>query len=124
MRRKTMLSRLSLLCSVFLLTASVGMAQSTTQGAISGTVEDASGAAVPNATVTVRNTGTNADVHLTADSSGYFKAPLLDPGTYTVTIAAQGFGTDTETSVGVVVGQITTLAPKLKAGSEATTLCS
>jgi Carboxypeptidase regulatory-like domain/TonB-dependent Receptor Plug Domain len=122
MRRKTILGRLSLLCSAFLFTAGGALAQSTTQGAISGTVEDASGAAVPSAAVTVHNTGTNADVHLTADQSGYFKAPLLDPGTYTVTIAAQGFGTDTENNVAVVVGQITTLAPKLKAGGEATTV--
>ena len=63
---------------------------------------DASGAAIPSASVTVHNTGTNADIHLTGDTSGYFKAPLLDPGTYTVTITAQGFGTDTETNVGVV----------------------
>ena len=122
MRRNTMLSGLSLLCSAFLFSASVGLAQSTTQGAISGTVEDASGAAVPTAAVTVHNTGTNADIHLTADGSGYFKAPLLDPGTYTVTITAQGFGTDTETGVTVVVGQITTLSPHLKAGSESTTV--
>jgi hypothetical protein len=95
MKRNVMLSRLGLLCSVFLLSAGVAAAQSTTQGAISGTVEDASGAAVPAAAVTVHNTGTNANIHLTADQSGYFKAPLLDPGTYTVTIAVQGFGTDT-----------------------------
>jgi hypothetical protein len=122
MRRNTLLSRLSLLCSAFLLMASVGLAQSTTQGAIAGTVLDASGAAIPNATLTVHNTGTNADIHLTGDSSGYFKAPLLDPGTYTVTIAAQGFGTEVDNSVGVVVGQITTLSPHLKAGSESTTV--
>ena len=70
----------------------------------------------------MHNTGTNADVHLTADQSGYFKAPLLDPGTYTVTIKAQGFGTETDSSVAVVVGQITTVTPHLKAGSESTTV--
>src|SRR5215469_2624973 len=122
MERNTTLGRLSLLCSAFLLSTSALLAQSTTQGAISGTVVDASGAAIPNAAVTVHNTGTNADIHLTSDASGYFKAPLLDPGTYTVTIVAQGFGTDTENTVGVVVGQITTLSPKLKAGSESTTV--
>src|ERR1700761_8375229 len=108
MRRKTTLSRHGLLYSAFMLMAGVGLAQSTTQGAISGTVEDASGAAVPKAAVTVHNVGTNAEIHLTADESGYFKAPLLDPGTYTVTIASQGFGNDIENNVGVVVGQITT----------------
>jgi hypothetical protein len=97
-------------------------AQSTTQGAISGTVEDTTSAAVPNASVTVHNTATNADLHLTADQSGYFKAPLLDPGTYTVTIAAPGFGNETDNQVAVVVGQTTTLSPRLKVGSEMTTV--
>jgi hypothetical protein len=98
------------------------LAQSTTQGAISGTVEDSTNAAVPTASVTVHNTATNADIHLTADESGYFKAPLLDPGTYTVTIAARGFGTETDNQVAVVVGQTTTLSPRLKVGSELTTV--
>ena len=122
MRRNMLLSRLSLLCSAFLLTTTLAAAQSTTQGAIAGTVEDASGAAIPNASVMVHNPATNANIHLTADASGYFKAPLLDPGTYTVTISAQGFGTDTESNVAVVVSQITTLAPHLKAGNESTTV--
>jgi hypothetical protein len=122
MRRNTILSRLSLLCSAFLFTSGLVLAQSTTQGAVSGTVEDASGAAVPSATVTVHNDGTNADVHLTSDASGYFKAPLLDPGTYTVTFAAHGFGNEVDSHVAVVVGQITTLAPHLKAGGESTTV--
>lgn len=99
-----------------------GFSQSTTQGAIAGTILDSSGAAVPNAAVTIHNTGTNADVHLTPDQSGYFKAPLLDPGTYTVTIAAPGFGIETDDHVDVVVGQITTLSPHLKVGSEVTTV--
>ena len=99
-----------------------GFAQSTTQGAIAGTVLDSSGAAVPNAAVTIHNTATNADIHLSPDQSGYFKAPLLDPGTYTVTIAAPGFGNETDDHVDVVVGQITTLSPHLKVGSEVTTV--
>jgi len=92
-------------------------AQSTTQGGISATVEDSTGAAVPNATVTVHNNGTNAEQHFTADSSGYFKAPLLEPGTYTVTIDAGGFGSYKASDVVVQVGQLTSLEPHLKVGS-------
>ncbi len=65
-------------------------AQSTTQGAIAGTVVDASGAVVPGAAVTLHNDGTSAEFKLVADASGYFKAPLVPPGTYTVTISAHG----------------------------------
>lgn len=49
-----------------LMLASLGAAslsaQSTTQGAVAGTVEDPSGAVVGSATVTIRNNNTNATV--------------------------------------------------------------
>src|ERR1035441_4120795 len=66
--------------------------QSTTQGAIAGTVVDSSGAAVGGAAITLRNAGTNAEINLTADPKGHFKAPQVPPGTYSVTISATGFG--------------------------------
>ena len=91
--------------------------QSTTQGAISGTVEDVTSAVIPGAAVTVHNDGTGAEQHLTADSKGYFDAALLEPGTYTVTISAAGFGDFKTSSVIVQVGQVTTLESHLKAGA-------
>ncbi|MGI4829411.1 MAG: carboxypeptidase regulatory-like domain-containing protein [Janthinobacterium lividum] len=97
-------------------------AQSTTEGAIAGTVEDPSNAVVPKATVTVHNNGTNAEHQLTADESGYFKAPLLEPGTYTVTIAAPGFAGYKADNVTVQVGQLTELMPKLSTGTQETTV--
>jgi hypothetical protein len=97
-------------------------AQTTTQGAVAGTVEDATGAAIPKAAVTIHNDGTNAEVHLQADDSGYFKAPLLQVGNYTVTFAASGFGDQVEKNVVVVVGQVTTLEPHLAAGGAAETV--
>jgi hypothetical protein len=92
-------------------------AQSTSQGAIAGTVEDVTNAVVPGATVTIHNNGTNAEQHVTADSSGYFKAPLLEPGTYTVTIDAAGFGDYKADAVIVQVGQLTSVEPHLKVGA-------
>ncbi|MGA2261355.1 MAG: carboxypeptidase-like regulatory domain-containing protein, partial [Acidobacteriota bacterium] len=46
--------------SLIAVLAGSALAQSTTDGAINGTVYDASGKVVPNATVTVKNNGTNA----------------------------------------------------------------
>lgn len=112
MRRNTMLSRLSLLCSAFLITG-VALAQTQTQGAITGTVEDATGAVVPKATIVVHNSATNADTKLTSDDSGYFNAPLLQPGEYNVTITAGGFASYVENHVIVQVSQATTLHPHL-----------
>src|SRR5271156_2234833 len=93
-----------LLLAAASLVASPMLAQSTTQGAIGGTVFDTTEAIVPNAVVTIHNDGTNAEIHVTADSSGYFKAPLLEPGTYTVTIAAAGFKDYRANAVIVQVG--------------------
>ena len=95
------------------------LAQGTTQGAIAGTVLDASGSAVVNATVKIHNNGTNAEIILATDQSGYFKAPLLSPGIYTVTVSANGYGDYRATTVAVTVGSLSQLQPVLQTGSVA-----
>ncbi len=91
-------------------------AQSTTQGAISGTVFDATDAAVPNATILIHNDGTNAELTLTSNGSGFFRAPQLAPGTYTVTISAAGFNTQRSNAVTVEVNLVTEVNPHLQLG--------
>jgi len=66
--------------------------------------------------VTVRNDGTNAVVKTATDGSGNFNVPLLQPGSYTVSITAQGFGEYRATSVIIQVGQSSTLTPHLALG--------
>ena len=112
--------RVAIFCLILTI-VSIGVnmanAQSTTEGAIAGTVLDATGAAVPTATITLVNEGTNAETKLVTDSSGYFKAPQLAPGTYTVTIQATGFGDFSAKAVPVTVGSLTELHPALSAGA-------
>ena len=91
-------------------------AQSTTQGAISGTVFDATDAAIANATVLIHNEGTNADLTLTTSGSGFYKAPQLPPGTYTVTISAAGFSSQRSSGVTVEVNLVTEVNPHLQTG--------
>ncbi len=95
-------------------------AQSTTQGSIAGSVLDAGGAAIPGAAVSIQNTGTGFTVSLVADSSGYFKAPLLEPGTYTVNISVPNFAKYRADQVTVVVGQVTTIQPRMAIASSST----
>ena len=97
-----------------------GHAQSTTQGSISGSVLDVTGAAVPGAAVAIQNSGTGFVVNLVSDSSGFFKAPLLEPGTYTVNISSPNFAKYRADKVTVVVGQVTTLSPHLAVASSST----
>lgn len=63
----------------------------TTSTTILGTVTDAAGAVVANAKVTVTNNGTGVSRTITTASTGDYSFPLLDVGTYTVTVDAQGF---------------------------------
>jgi hypothetical protein len=92
-------------------------AQTSTQGGISGTVSDPSGAVVGNAPVTIVNRATNATTRTASDASGFFNVPLLDPGNYKVTVTAPGFANYTADNVNVVVGQVTSLLPHLALAS-------
>jgi hypothetical protein len=60
-------------------------------GTITGTITDAQGAAVPNATVTIVEDATGLTYATTTGISGEYVRPLLKPGTYTITVQAQGF---------------------------------
>jgi Carboxypeptidase regulatory-like domain/TonB-dependent Receptor Plug Domain len=112
----------ALLLVICLGLASRANAQSATQGAVGGTIFDTNGAAIPNAPVSIVNDGTGAQFQVTSDNSGFFKAPLLEPGTYTVSIAAPGFAAFRESNVIVQVGQITTLEPHLSVASSNATV--
>src|SRR5947209_7422373 len=110
---------------VFLLTliaCTIAFAQSTTDGAIGGTVYDANGAVVPNATVVVRNNGTNAEQRIATDASGYYRVRALQPATYTVTINSQGFAPYKSENVIVQVGSLTDVSPRLGIAGSAETV--
>src|SRR5580700_4575992 len=74
-------------------------AQGETTSAIVGQVSDASGAAVPGATVTIRDTETGLQRTATTDDSGRFNFTQLKPGTYIVRVEAQGFDPQQNESV-------------------------
>src|SRR5260370_14927583 len=65
--------------------------QGETTSAIVGHVNDASGAAVPDATVTVTNKETGLRRSASTDESGRFNFPQLKPGAYSVKVEAEGF---------------------------------
>ena len=114
--------RYCLALMVIVLFACGAFAQSTTDGAIGGTVMDASGAAVPHATVTVRNNGTNAEQTVITNESGYYRVTKLQPASYTVTIEVSGFAGLRAQSVVVEVGSLTDLSPRLEVASAGTTV--
>ncbi|HEV2576932.1 MAG TPA: TonB-dependent receptor [Acidobacteriaceae bacterium] len=77
------------------------LAQAVT-GTIVGTVTDATGAVVPNATVVISLTGQNVSHNTTTNESGNFTEPDLEPGTYSVVITAQGFKKEAYDNIAVL----------------------
>jgi hypothetical protein len=71
-------------------TAPCATAQST-QGLITGTITDTTGAAVPNAMVMVTNTQTDVSLKTKSDATGQFRVLNLVPGLYSVHVDAEGF---------------------------------
>jgi hypothetical protein len=96
-------------------------AQSNISGDISGTVTDASGAALPNAEVTLTSQATGATSVTLANSTGGYRFPLLKPGAYKVTVKATGFQSSTLTLT-VSTGQIAEGDIKLTVGQASETV--
>ena len=93
-KKRTILSFLSLtllLCISLGLLGKPAEAQGTGQGTISGTVTDSTSAVVPGARVTITNSDTKVSHDTDTNSTGYFEVDNLNPGTYTISVAASGF---------------------------------
>jgi hypothetical protein len=107
----------SLFAVVCLSTISAGAQQ--TLGSINGSVVDASGAAIPAATVTVTDKEINVNRTVKAQGDGFFQIFNLPIGTYTVTVTHDGFETGAYNGVQVQEAHATTLSAKLLVGKVA-----
>ena len=93
-----------------------------TSGTIVGTVTDASGAAVPNATVTVTNLGTNETRVAKSDGSGNYSAVNLLPATYKISVEAANFKHFLRQPVQVAVGATVRIDAPLQIGAATETV--
>jgi len=103
--------RFSLISAVFVLflLQPALRGQASYQAQIRGVVSDATGAVVPNATVTITEVGTNVSQTYKTDTSGEYILRALRPSTYIVKVAAPGFQTVEQKGVVLAVDQATTL---------------
>jgi protocatechuate 3,4-dioxygenase beta subunit len=76
--------RRALLCAVSALFLGLNPLNAQATGTITGTVTDATGASVPDATVQMKNTGTGAVESVTTDAAGRYTVPQLAIGRYDV----------------------------------------
>ena len=91
-------------------------------GRLEGTVLDPAGAAVPSATVTVRNVATGVSTTVKADSEGHFVLLNLAPSSYEISFEQPGFQTVLLKDVLVTVGTTVNLRPQLPIGNVSTTV--
>ena len=68
-------------------------AQGSSTSSLAGVVVDTAGGVVPGATIAVKNNSTGNTFETVSNTAGAFSIPVLDPGTYTVTVALDGFKT-------------------------------
>ena len=87
------------------------------RGAVHGTITDPQGGLVPGAKVVVRNNETNVELNLTTNATGFYLAPELVPGKYSVHISAPGFSPLDVDNVTVTAGSTTNLDEQLQVGA-------
>ncbi|MBV8857972.1 MAG: TonB-dependent receptor [Acidobacteria bacterium] len=91
-------------------------------GSLTGNVTDSAGAAVPGASVTALNTGTNVSKETTTNEEGIYQFSDLLPGVYKVTIGGKGFTTSVSEGVNIEVNNVRRLDLTLQPGGVSDTV--
>ena len=95
----------------------VGAAAQESRGTVQGRVLDASGAAVPGATVEVLNLATGVVTTTTSNEQGSYRVPFLNPGNYRVTVSLTGFGKFISDKIELHVADLLAVDATLKVGA-------
>jgi hypothetical protein len=105
------------LCSAALLLAlASGAVAQEFRATVKGQVVDTSGAALPGATVTVRNQETGEVGTAVTNGEGNYTLPFLRPGRYSVTVEMSGFQKFTQADMRLEVSQVAVINAKLGVG--------
>ena len=96
---------------------SAPMLAQNTNGSISGSVKDPSGAVIPNAVITITNEDTGVSRNFKSSGSGVYTATTLAFGNYTVKIEASGFSTQVVNHLTLHAYDALTVNGDLKPGS-------
>lgn len=110
------LKRVLLLVALIGAGAGVCLSQSVNSGDIRGTVSDASGAVIPNATVSVLNVDTGVSKDFATNQDGLYDTSSIVTGNYKITFSAPGFSSLVRGPITLQVGFITVNA-QLKVGT-------
>jgi hypothetical protein len=108
-----------MLFAMVLLVAVGAFAQTSTSGAIAGTVRQG-GTALPGVTVEVRSAALQGVRTVVTDAGGNFRFTLLPPGSYNLTATLSGFTPVTQNNVAVELNKTVTLEVSLSAAASET----
>jgi outer membrane receptor protein involved in Fe transport len=114
--RKFTASIVAILALLFFVFSSAPANAQAVGATLSGTVTDASGAVIAGAEIAIKNVGTGVIRTLNSDAAGFYSAPNLQPGTYSITTTAQGFS-PAETNITLSVGAQQQLNVSMKVGA-------
>src|SRR5208337_3357785 len=87
------------------------------QGTITGVVQDASGAVIGSASVTLTSVDTGQVLKATTDSAGVYVFSPVKIGNYSVTVSSPGFETTTQTNLHLSLQQRLNVVVTLKPGA-------
>src|ERR1035438_3427784 len=113
---------ITLVCFCFLLIQSQSAFGQVDEGAISGTVQDTSGAVVPNASVTLLNTDQGITLETKSGGNGEYSFSPVRIGHYTVTVTAKGFSKTAQQNLTVNIAQHLMVNVQLKPGAATETI--
>lgn len=99
--------RLRVSLVLLLLAVSLSLSAQTVTGTLNGTVNDAGGGGLPGVTVTIRNVETGLQRVVVSEGNGFFNAPFLPIGRYTVRVELEGFGGQEVQNVRIDLNQTT-----------------
>ena len=110
------------LIAAFRCGAPLAHGQTSSTGQLVGDVTDPSGAAIPKANVTAKETATGEVRTVTTDRVGHYVVPLLPPGTYSLSASATGFASGAANGITVPAATSTTVNLQLSVGTSEQTV--
>src|SRR5690242_12788455 len=103
-------------CLLLMGTSEPGFAQAAS-ATLTGTVEDQTGAILPNVAIAVMNTDRNTKYATKTNEAGNYVLPALDPGTYSVEAVFPGFKKSVREGIVLLVNETARVDVRLNVGS-------
>jgi hypothetical protein len=121
LRERKDLLRKSLLVALALATLVPALRAQNPRGSLRGTVQDATGARLPSATIVVKSLDSPLQREATSEDRGEFRLDDLLPGAYVITVSASGFA-PAEAHVSIAVSSVREVTVTLKLAAPAETV--